>query len=324
MKPLDHFKHLTIEEKKGHITVGVIAGGVSAEREVSLKTGTKIFEALKKMGYRSVFIDFKNDFTRQLDHIDIAFLALHGRYGEDGTVQGALELLGIPYTGSGVLSSAIVIDKVLTKRLLQCENIPTPPYIAVDRSGLEHMDQIDTTIKSRIGYPVVIKPNREGSTIGITIAEDRKGAAMGIKEAAKHDKVVLIEKFISGRELTVSILGDQPVALPIIEIKPKSGFYDYQSKYTVNMTEYLVPARLEDSLTEGINEYALKSHRLLGCTGISRVDFILDDQNIPYILEVNTMPGMTPTSLVPKAAAAAGISFERLVEIILNFADLKI
>ncbi|MDZ7837155.1 MAG: hypothetical protein U5N58_03940 [Actinomycetota bacterium] len=131
MKPLDHFNHLAIEEKKGHITVGVIAGGISAEREVSLKTGTKIFEALKKMGYRSVFIDFKNDFTRQLDHIDIAFLALHGRYGEDGTVQGALELLGIPYTGSGVLSSAIVIDKVLTKRLLQCENIPTPPYIAV-------------------------------------------------------------------------------------------------------------------------------------------------------------------------------------------------
>jgi len=319
-----YFSNLSIREKKDSIRVGVIAGGVSAEREVSLKTGTQIFNALQNLGYQVKFIDFKNDFTSQFSDIDIAFLALHGRYGEDGTVQGALELLKIPYTGSGVLSSAMVIDKVLTKKLLQCEGIPTPEYIALEGPDYGALADIEDRIQSTMGYPVVIKPNREGSTIGITISRNQKGTEAGIAEAAKHDNVILIEKFITGRELTVSILGRQAIALPIIEIRPKSGFYDYQSKYTVNMTEYLVPAQMDDDLAEGISRYAIQSHKLLSCSSLSRVDFILDQHNVPYLLEVNTMPGMTPTSLVPKAAAAAGISFEYLVEIILNFADLKI
>jgi len=317
------FGDLSIREKKDSITIGVIAGGLSSEREISLKTGTKIYEALIDLGYRVDFIDFKDGFMQKLKNIDIAFLALHGRYGEDGTIQGMLELLKIPYTGSGVLSSAVVIDKIMTKKLLYCEDIPTPPYLVFDAQNPTDTDDLKKKVKG-MGYPVIIKPNREGSTIGVTIANEPAQLKPGINEARKYDRLVLVEKFIEGRELTASILGLNPIALPIIEIKPKSGFYDYRSKYTVNMTEYIVPAQLDQEMAFRINDIALKSHTLLNCSAISRVDFILDGSGTPYVLEVNTMPGMTPTSLVPKAAQAAGISFGHLAEIILNYAGLKI
>ncbi|MGM0365760.1 MAG: D-alanine--D-alanine ligase [Actinomycetota bacterium] len=320
----DIFRDLSIRDKKRKIRIGVIAGGISAEREISLKTGTKVFEALKDLGYRVKFVDFKDGFTGELKNIDIAFLALHGRYGEDGTIQGMLELLKIPYTGSGVLSSAVVIDKVMTKKLLQCEGIKTPPYEVFDTRNPAGIDYMDSRIVKDIGYPVIVKPNREGSTIGVTIADGPAELEEGIREAGRHDHLLLVEKFIKGRELTASILGGDPVALPIIEIKPKSGFYDYNSKYTVNMTEYIVPAQLAEEISYRINDIGLRCHEILGCSAISRTDFILDAGGTPHVLEINTMPGMTPTSLVPKAARAAGISFGQLVEIILNYAGLKI
>ncbi len=323
-KAVDYFKDLEIRKKKESLRIGVIAGGFSAERDVSLNTGNEIFEALKELGYRVSFIDFKKVNLNGLRKIDIAFLALHGRYGEDGTIQGMLELLKIPYTGSGVLSSAMVIDKIMTKKMLNCEGIPTPPYVALDANSSLNTVKLDHKIRKYLGYPVIIKPNREGSTIGVTITHEPSSLEQGIIEAAKHDRVILVEKFISGRELTSSILGSEPIALPIIEIKPKSGFYDFKSKYTANMTEYIVPASLDKEVALCIDKAALKSHKLLHCSAISRVDFMLGHDGIPYVLEVNTMPGMTPTSLVPKAARAAGISFNLLVEIILNYAQLKI
>ncbi|MFO7929074.1 MAG: D-alanine--D-alanine ligase, partial [Candidatus Humimicrobiaceae bacterium] len=233
-------------------------------------------------------------------------------------------LMRIPYTGSGVLSSAMVIDKLTTKKVLDYEKIKTPPYIGINFNGKMNMAEIKGTIKKSISYPVVVKPNSEGSTIGISIVKEESEIEKAIELAGKYDKKILIEKYIKGRELTVSIIGREPVALPIIEIKPKSGFYDYKSKYTINMTEYIVPAQLDKKITEEIKKIGISSHISLGCSNISRVDFILNANNIPYVLEVNTMPGMTPTSLVPKAAKAAGISFKHLVEIILNNASLKI
>ncbi len=319
-----HFKDLNIRGRKKDARIGVIAGGNSSEREVSLNTGTKIFEALQGSGYLVEFIDLNEISIKRLNSIDIAFLALHGRYGEDGTIQGMLELLRIPYTGSGVLSSSVVIDKIMTKKLLLCEGLPTPPFAIFDTKYPVSAKDMDKKIEQEMGYPVIIKPNREGSTIGVTIVRKPSQLKAGLDEASNHDDLALVEKFIEGRELTSSILGIEPVALPIIEIRPKSGFYDYKSKYTANMTEYIVPAELDEQISIKINDIALKSHRLLQCSAISRVDFILGRDDIPYVLEVNTMPGMTPTSLVPKAAAAAGINFGLLVEIILNHAHLKI
>ncbi len=324
MHILEKFKDLEIRKMKKSKVIGVIAGGISSERKVSLKTGKKIYKALKDLHYNTLFIDSKDKLLENLKRIDIAFLALHGRFGEDGTMQGLLELMRIPYTGSGVLSSAMVIDKLTTKKVLDYEKIKTPPYIGINFSGEMNMGEIKGTIKKSISYPVAVKPNSEGSTIGISIVKGESGIEKAVELAGKYDKKILIEKYIKGRELTVSIIGKEPVALPIIEIKPKSGFYDYKSKYTVNMTEYIVPAQLEKRITEEIKEIGIGSHISLGCSNISRVDFILNANNIPYVLEVNTMPGMTPTSLVPKAAKAAGISFEHLVEIILNNASLKI
>ncbi len=322
---LDYFKDIDIRKKKKDLTIGVIAGGISSEREISLKTGKNIYDSLLRSGYRTTFIDSGEDFTEKLKSIDRAFLALHGRYGEDGTIQGLLEMLKIPYTGSGVLSSAMVIDKVLTKQILQFEDILTPEYLYFNpgKGGFDK-NEANMLIKEKIDFPVIVKPNREGSTLGINIVNDEFELEPAVGDAAKYDTCILIEKYIKGRELTVGIIGEDPAALPIIEIKPKSGFYDYYSKYTKNMTEYIIPAKLGKEISDYITGIALKSHDALKCSGLSRVDFILDDKNRPYLLEINTMPGMTETSLVPKAAEKAGISFDLLVEIILNFANLKI
>ncbi len=323
MNILENFKDLKIRSKKDSIVVGVLAGGISAEREVSLKTGKKIYNALRKLKYNTMFIDPKNNLIEDLKKIDIAFLALHGRYGEDGTIQGLLELLKIPYTGSGVLASAIVLNKLATKKFLEYEKIKTPPYVGLNFNSEIDINKIKEKVE-KFSYPAIVKPNSEGSTIGITIVNNEENLLKAIEIAAKHDNEVIIEKYIKGRELTVSIIGDEPIALPIIEIKPKSGFYDYEAKYTVNMTEYIVPAKIDKKITKEIKGIGIKCHKILGCANLSRVDLIFSENNVPYVLEVNTMPGMTPTSLVPKAAEAAGISFEVLVEILLNNASLKI
>jgi len=320
----ERFSKIGIREQKNK-KIGVLTGGLSSEREISLKTGRNIFESLKRSGYDADFIDVKDDLLRKVGLIDIAFLALHGRYGEDGTVQGMLELLKIPYTGSGVLSSAVVLDKILSKKIFILENIPTPSFIELDLNDSKlELDSLKKVIGIKTGYPLVVKPNSEGSTIGITTVYDEPTLEDGIKEAARYDKRILLEKFINGRELTVGIIGSEPEGLPIIEIIPKSGFFDYDSKYKSGLTEYIVPADIDKKTAENIMEISLNCHKILGCSGISRVDFILDSAGTPHVLEINTMPGMTSTSLVPMAANAVGISFDLLVEIILDSAKLKI
>jgi len=320
------FKDLHISQKKQDILVGVLAGGISCERAVSLKTGRNIIDSLSASGYSAIFIDPGQDgFIEKIKKIDIAFLALHGKYGEDGTVQGLLELLKVPYTGSGVLSSALLMDKTLSKKIMVKENIPTPEFFELldqDLPGL--VKDTDRRIRNGMGYPVVVKPNSSGSTIGISKVVDKAGLGSGIREAFTYDWRIMVEDYISGRELTVGVIGQDPVALPVIEIIPRSGFFDYESKYTKNMTEYIVPAKIGKGLTERIMGLSLTCHQLFGCCGVSRTDFILDGDGTPYVLELNTMPGMTSTSLVPMAAEAAGIGFHRLVEIILDSADLKI
>lgn len=320
---LDNFKILDIQKRKQSIKVGVVCGGISSEREISLKTGEGIFNALKNSGYNVEFIDFKADNISVFKNIDIAFLALHGKYGEDGTVQGLLELLKIPYTGSGVLASSLAIDKIFSKKIFIFEDIPTPVYTSLNLSMHLNIDDVKKEVLKKIGYPLVVKPSREGSTIGITIIQDEGDLEDAINFARIYDSSILLEKFISGRQVTVSLIGDKPVALPITEIRPKSGFYDFKSKYTAGLTQYITPAVLESDLEKKIKDLAIKTHNCLGCYGVSRVDLIIDENNMPFILEINTMPGMTATSLVPKSAAAAGIAFERLAEIILNFSSLK-
>ncbi len=321
---LEKFRILKVREKKKSLKIGVIAGGISSEREISLLTGKNIYDSLLKSGYNTVFIDPGNDFYDKLKEINLAFLALHGRYGEDGTIQGLLEFMKIPYTGSGVLGSAIAINKILSKEIMSCEKIPTPDYVAIDFNDKPNLSKLKKLVNKKLSYPVIVKPNREGSTIGISIASDDTRLEYAIANAVEYDNKILIEKYISGRELTVSIIGREPVALPVIEIKPKSGFYDYDAKYIENTTEYIVPARLDKDIYRYVSETAVKCHKVLECSSISRVDFILDDYNNAYVFELNTMPGMTATSLVPKAARAAGIDFDLLIEIILDLADLKV
>lgn len=323
-KMSDIFRDISVRRKRKELKIGVIAGGISSEREISLATGREIYNSLLRSGYKAVFIDFKDEICSKLKKINLAFLALHGKYGEDGTVQGLLELLRVPYTGSGVLSSAMAMDKIISKKMFEYENIPIPEYIIVEKDDDIYISELNLKINEKFGYPVIVKPSREGSTIGVNIINNINELDSGVKKALNYDRRILVEEFIFGKLLTVSIIGEKPFALPIIEIKPKSGFYDYKSKYTSGLTDYIVPAPLEKKISEYIKELALKSHQKLRCSGISRVDLILDNNSNVYILELNTMPGMTPTSLVPKAAEAAGINFDFLVEIILNTADFKI
>ncbi|MCE5330447.1 D-alanine--D-alanine ligase [bacterium] len=317
------FKNLNISARKNGLKIGVICGGISSEREISLKTGGSIYEALLSNGYNAEFIDFKGDNISVFNKIDVAFLALHGKYGEDGSVQGLLELFKIPYTGSGILASSLAIDKVFSKKIFILDGIPTPEYMNLNFSDKLNLDDIKQDIERFAGYPLVVKPSREGSTIGVTIVENEDELEGSINFAGIYDSKILIERFIKGRQLTVSLIGEKPTALPIVEVKPKSGFYDFKSKYTAGLTEYIVPALLDKDIEIKVKELAIKTHNSLGCFGVSRVDLILDESNKPFILEINTMPGMTATSLVPKAAAAAGISFEKLIEIILNCSSLK-
>jgi len=320
----NRFNNIRIREKKKSLKIGVISGGISSERDISLLTGKNIYQSLLESGYNALFIDLKDDFYSKLKEINLAFLAIHGRYGEDGTAQGLLELMKIPYTGPGVLASAIAINKIMSKKILIYENIPTPEYIELNSASGEDLKKMVSVIEKKFDYPIVVKPNSEGSTIGVNIVQKKDQLKHAVEEAVKYDNKILVEEYIKGRELTVSIIGRDPVALPIIEIKPKSGFYDYKSKYTKNMTRYIVPAELDKKVANRVSEMALKCHRVLECSGISRVDFILDDTGNAYVFELNTMPGMTATSLVPKAAKAAGIDFALLVEIILDSASLKL
>ncbi|MDF2874523.1 MAG: ddlB [Sporomusa sp.] len=299
--------------------IAVVMGGPSAEREVSLNTGKAILGALQEKGYNAVGIDLiPRNFVEQLknEQIDVVFNAIHGLYGEDGLLQGTLEMLGIPYTGSGVLASAVAMDKAVTKRLFVAAGIPTPRSRLYSKQ--EAGGNLASEIQMEFGIPVVIKAAAQGSSIGVTIVEEPSNIESAITEAFKFSDHIVVEEFIRGKELTVAILGsDQPEVLPITEIVPQSGRYDYQSKYTKGATEYIVPASLTVETTSRVQQVALAAYKLLNCRGIGRVDVMLDKDNNPYVLEVNTIPGMTATSLVPKAAAAVGIHFTDLCERIL-------
>jgi len=300
--------------------IGVMMGGLSREREISLKTGKAILKALTEKGYTVCPIDVGKDIAETLikEKIECAFLALHGRFGEDGTIQGMLELMRIPYTGSGVLASALAIHKIMAKKIFLCDKIPTPPFEVFHRDEIEK-DPLRTV---SLPFPLVVKPAREGSTIGVSIVRTEEEFVHALKEASKYDAEILVEEFMKGKEITVGILEDIP--LPIIEIVPKSGFYDYHSKYTKGETEYIIPARIPREKYLYAQEISLKAFRVLGCSGCARVDLVTDENGNPFVIDVNTMPGMTEMSLLPQAASYAGIAFEDLVERILLGASLKI
>lgn len=290
--------------------IGVLMGGISEEREISLKTGKAILDALKAKGYKAVPIDAGRDLGRVLKakKIDVAFLALHGRYGEDGCVQGLLEVMGIPYTGSGVKASAMAMDKAVAKKVMLHHGVSTPASAIYSgkRPGLK--------------LPVVVKPASQGSAIGVSIVRKAAGLKKALQYAEGFGSGVLVERFIEGRELTVAILDGK--ALPTIEIRPRKGFYDYKAKYTKGMTDFLVPAPLKKPVDRRVAREALAAYAALGCSGAARVDVILDKKGTPYVLEVNTIPGMTNLSLFPRAAAAVGMDYPALVEEMLKGAGL--
>jgi D-alanine-D-alanine ligase len=308
-------KEPSLKKKK----IAVMMGGLSREREISLKTGKAILKALTEKGYTVAPFDVGEDVAVKLvrEKIECAFLALHGRLGEDGTIQGMLELMRIPYTGSGVLASALAMHKIMSKKFFLCERIPTPPFEVFQRQEIYR----DHPKRVSLPLPVVVKPAREGSTIGISIVWKDEELDPALKMAGEYDGEILVEEFMKGREITVGILENIP--LPVIEIVPKSGFYDYHSKYTKGETQYILPARIPREKYLYAQEIGLKAFQGLGCSGVGRVDLMTDEDENPFVIDVNTMPGMTETSLLPKAASYAGIPFEDLVERILLGASLK-
>jgi D-alanine-D-alanine ligase len=307
--------------------VGVLFGGRSAEREVSLMSGNGVLQALCSKGVDAHPFDPAQRSLAELaaEKFDRVFIALHGRYGEDGTLQGTLEQLGIPYTGSGVMASAIGMDKVMTKRIWINHGLPTPRFIALDAK--EATPEELRKVPDELGLPLMLKAPHEGSTIGISKVVGYSDMQTGFAHCAKYDEVVLAEEFITGRELTVPVLGAgrNARALPIVEIRAPQGNYDYQNKYFSDDTQYLCPAPLDDELTRRLQSLAVRAFNALGCSGWGRVDFMLRAaDNEPFLLEINTSPGMTGHSLVPMAAKAAGVSYEDLCVEILRGADLDL
>jgi len=333
----------------------VLMGGISAERDVSLVSGEAIVEALKSVGHQVMALDTAQaqkllpnqgnflpegikeeppDVTelerkgKQLtleaihsfdfSEVDVVFLALHGGQGEDGTIQALLDLTGKPYTGSGVLSSALAMNKAMSKKIFEREGILTPDWFLLEKSELSDFSCVSERISKSFGFPCVVKPNDQGSTVGLTIVEEDKGVKEAIQFARKYSNYILVERFISGRELTVGILGD--MALPVVEIIPEHGIYDYECKYTHGKSNYVCPAKISPERTKEIQTIGLKAFKALRCEDYARVDFRYGDDDRFYCLEVNTLPGMTATSLVPKAAKVMGIDFRELVETIAKLA----
>lgn len=320
--------------------VAVLMGGRSSEREISLRTGRGIAQALRALGHEVASIDAASGRLlpagdeekgapplsalepageaalmrpETLAQSDVVFLALHGAAGENGTLQALLDLTGRPYTGSGMLASALAMHKAMSKRVFEQAGIPTPAWQLLPPEG--RIEDVDV---SRLGgFPLVTKPNEEGSSVGLTIVREPVQLGKALRDAGALGEI-LVERYIEGRELTVSVLGDE--VLPIVEIRPKSGLYDWQSKYTAGASEYFCPADLPADVAERVSELGHRASRVLGCRGVSRVDFRLDADGVAWCLEVNTIPGMTPTSLVPMAAKARGMSYDQLVQRILDLA----
>jgi D-alanine-D-alanine ligase len=297
--------------------IGVLMGGLSAEREVSLKSGSAVHQALLVQGYDSVAIDMGRDLAAVLveEKIEAAFIALHGRYGEDGCVQGLLELLQIPYTGSGVLASALAMHKLYSKQAFAAADILTAPFHHFRRGEQVRLDALS------FGLPIVVKPVQEGSSVGVSIVREAGQLEAALAEAFRHDSEILVEQYVKGQEVQVGILDDRPVGA--IEIVPKNEFYDFEAKYTDGMAEHIFPARLDAALYQKAQRVGLAAHQALGCSGYSRVDLLVTETGDCYVLEVNTLPGMTALSLLPEIAAkGAGLPFGALVERIIESAAL--
>ena len=366
--------------RQDKLRVAVLMGGISSERNVSLSTGRQILESLDRAKYEVIGVDAAllpgsshghlRGADREVDavaeardaflgsnklvpveHIaggkagmrpDVVIIALHGKYGEDGTIQGMLDLLGVPYTGSGVLASALAMDKSMAKKVMAADGILVPESVDFTCRDSGWDRESVTSRVAALGYPVIVKPSRQGSTIGMTKVDAPSELSYAIKQAACYDDLLVVERFIEGTELTVGVLGnDEPFALPVIEIVPAKGFYDYEAKYTPGATEEIVPARISPEAAEAAQRIALAAHRSLGCRGMSRVDMIYTQTHDSrpmthdprpagsptrgladrmFVLEVNTIPGMTPTSLLPRAGAAAGIPFSRLLDMLIEYA----
>lgn len=301
--------------------IAVLCGGMSSEREVSLRSGKNCFAALQRLGYKNAeMIDVDQNVASVLleKKIEVAYIALHGKYGEDGCIQGLLEILGIPYTGSGVKASAIAMDKDYTKRVLFTCNIPVLASVMV-----EDMVCLDAEAPG-VNFPIMVKPACEGSSIGMTKANNAEELKPAVEEALKYKTGVMLEEYVTGKSITVGVLDkdDDTFATPILEFRTKTEWYDYEAKYTDGMTEFILPANISEELTKQIQDLAVKSHIAISAKGMSRVDFIIDENDTPYVLEVNTIPGMTDLSDLPAQSKAMGISYDELVQIILNSASL--
>jgi len=298
-----------------HKRIGVLMGGLSPEREVSLRSGRNVYEALVRLGYRaqSFVLDHPDQIIPALSQIDIAFLCLHGGIGEDGTLQALLEILEIPYIGSGVLACALAMNKLYAKRIFLSQQLPTAPW--VEYAG-EPWPDWQERITESLGFPCVVKPVREGSSIGVHIVHTAEELIPACQATQSNFGEFFVERFIPGKEITAGILriDGEDRALPLIELRPRREFYDYIAKYTPGECEFIIPAELDAETTARVQQLALQAHKALECFGFSRVDLRVTPQNEPYLLEVNTLPGMTNTSDLPKAAAAMGISFDELVE----------
>ena len=290
--------------------IGVLCGGTSSEREISLMSGKAVYKAIKKLGLKVVLIDVNKNVAQKLvkEKIDVAYITLHGTPGEDGTIQGMLELMGIPYTGCGVFSSSASMDKIISKKMFEYAKIPTAAWTIIEKNKPF----------KKIEFPIVVKPASQGSAIGISIAKNKKEFEKAVKVAFGFEDRVLVEKYIKGTEITAGVLNAE--ALPVIEIVPKGKFYDFKSKYIVGQSRHIIPARLPENVLKEVQKIALKVYDEFRCNGTCRVDMIVDKNNDIYVLELNTLPGMTQTSLFPDAAKYAGLSFEDLVLEILKSA----
>jgi D-alanine-D-alanine ligase len=303
--------------------VAVLKGGRSLERQVSLRSGARVEDALGRLGHEVVPIDVGADLIARLraSEPDVAFIAMHGRDGEDGTVQELLEILGIPYTGSGVLACSRASDKVLAKHLMLEAGIPTPDFFAFNETAFRELGAADAlaAIEERLEFPIVVKPSSQGSALGIRFARSAADVPAAIVAAFSYDSRVLLERHVAGRDLAVSILDDEP--LPVVEAVPRDDeFYDFEARYEIGRTDFVCPADLPAGLTEAAQNLALRTYRLLGCSAFARVDLMLDESGELTILEANPIPGLTETSLLPQAADAAGISFDALIDRILALA----
>jgi D-alanine-D-alanine ligase len=303
--------------------IAVLKGGRSLERQVSLRSGARVEDALQRLGHEVVSIDVGLDLIRRLRDSapEAAFVAMHGRDGEDGTVQELLEIVGIPYTGSGVLACVRAMDKVLTKHLLLEAGIPTPDFFAFSETAFRELGAAEAlpAMEQRLEFPIVVKPASQGSALGIKFARTAEDVPAALVAAFSYDSKVLLERHVEGRDLAVSILDDE--ALPIVEAVPREeDFYDFEARYEIGRTEFVCPADLPEHTTERAQELAVRTYRLLGCSGFGRVDLMLDADGELFVLEANSIPGLTETSLLPQAAEAAGIGFDSLVDRMIELA----